>query len=135
MRPPPPAQQRLPHRPAVAAADRLRRQRPIPLLRLRPTRRLPATTDRGSGGTGAPAARRPRAGSAGTAPTATAGDGAVAVGQKAIFYEERTNVAEGSAEAGTIVWSLVQQSPGNDLPPEPAIRAEAKIPGKDLSCA
>ena len=57
----------------------------------------------------------------------------VAVGQKAIFYEERTNVAEGSAEVGTIVWSLVQQSPGNDLPPEPAIRAEAKIPGKDMS--
>ena len=53
--------------------------------------------------------------------------------QKAIFYEERTNVAEGSAEIGTIVWSVVQQSPGNDLPPEPAIRAEAKIPGKDLT--
>ena len=67
------------------------------------------------------------------APTAAAVDGAVAVAQKAIFYEERTNVAEGSAEVGTIVWSVVQQSPGNDLPPEPAIRAEAKIPGKDLT--
>jgi hypothetical protein len=67
------------------------------------------------------------------AATAAASDSPVAVGQKAIFYEERTNVAEGSAEVGTIVWSLVQQSPGNDLPPEPAIRAEAKIPGKDMS--
>ena len=56
----------------------------------------------------------------------------MAVGQKAIFYEERTSVAQGSAEPGTIVWSLVQESPGGDLPPEPAIRAEATIPGKDV---
>jgi hypothetical protein len=56
----------------------------------------------------------------------------VAVGQKAIFYEERTNVAQGSADTGTIVWSVVQESPGGDLPPEPAIRAEATIPAKDL---
>ncbi|MET0576214.1 MAG: hypothetical protein ABWZ83_10190 [Mesorhizobium sp.] len=57
---------------------------------------------------------------------------AVAVGQKAIFYEERTNVAQGSADTGSIVWSVVQESPGGDLPPEPAIRAEATIPGKNL---
>jgi len=56
----------------------------------------------------------------------------VAIGQRAIFYEERTNVAQGSAEPGNIVWSVVQESPGGDLPPEPAIRAEATIPGKDL---
>lgn len=56
----------------------------------------------------------------------------VPVGQRAIFYEERTNVAQGSAEPGNIVWSVVQESPGGDLPPEPAIRAEASIPGKDL---
>ncbi len=54
------------------------------------------------------------------------------VGQKAIFYEERTSTAQGSAERGSIVWSLVQESPGGDLPPEPAIRAEATIPGKDI---
>jgi hypothetical protein len=30
------------------------------------------------------------------------------------------------------VWTLVQESPGNGLPPEPAIRAEATIPGKDI---
>lgn len=56
----------------------------------------------------------------------------VAVGQRAIFYEERTSAAQGSAEPGTIVWSQVQESPGGDLPPEPAIRAEATIPGKDI---
>ncbi|WP_157016503.1 hypothetical protein [Mesorhizobium xinjiangense] len=63
------------------------------------------------------------------APDTSAG---VPVGQKAIFYEERTNVAEGSAENGSVVWSLVQESPGGDLPPEPAIRAEVTIPGRDL---
>jgi hypothetical protein len=64
-------------------------------------------------------------------PSATQG-AAVAVGQKAIFYEERTGSAEGSAEPGSVVWSLIQESPGGNLPPEPAIRAEATIPGKDL---
>ncbi len=57
---------------------------------------------------------------------------AVAVGQRVIFYEERTSAAEGSAEVGSIAWSLVQESPGGDLPPEPAIRAEATIPAKDV---
>jgi len=66
------------------------------------------------------------------APGTPAQQPGVAVGQRAIFYEERTNVAEGSAEPGSIVWSVVQESPGGDLPPEPAIRAEATIPGKDL---
>lgn len=63
---------------------------------------------------------------------ASADQPALAVGQKAIFYEERTSTAEGSAEPGSIVWSLVQESPGADAPPEPAIRAEASIPGKDV---
>ncbi len=61
----------------------------------------------------------------------TAADAVVPVGQKAIFYEERTN-AQGFGRAGPIVWSLVQESPGGDLPAEPAIRAEATIPGKNL---
>jgi len=70
---------------------------------------------------------------AAAAPAAdTAADPAVAVAQKAIFYEERTSASEGSAEPGTTVWSLVQESPGGDLPPEPAIRAEAVIPGRDV---
>ncbi|AZO45863.1 hypothetical protein EJ076_34660 [Mesorhizobium sp. M7D.F.Ca.US.005.01.1.1] len=74
----------------------------------------------------APASAAPAAPAA--APTETA----LPVGQKAIFYEERTSTAQGSAEPGNIVWSLVQESPGGDLPPEPAIRAEATIPGKDI---
>nr|WP_029348834.1 hypothetical protein [Mesorhizobium ciceri] len=78
----------------------------------------------------APAAPAP--GAAPAAPTAAPAETALAVGQKAIFYEERTSTAQGSAEPGSIVWSLVQESPGGNLPPEPAIRAEASIPGKDV---
>ncbi|MFD2056360.1 hypothetical protein ACFSQT_25795 [Mesorhizobium calcicola] len=66
------------------------------------------------------------------APAAAPAQTALPVGQKAIFYEERTSTAQGSAEPGNIVWSLVQESPGGELPPEPAIRAEATIPGKDI---
>jgi len=57
---------------------------------------------------------------------------ALPVGQRAIFYEERTNLTEGSADPGSIVWSLVQESPGADLPPEPAIRAEVTVPSKEI---
>ncbi|RWA64897.1 hypothetical protein [Mesorhizobium sp.] len=74
----------------------------------------------------------PAAGAAPAAPAAAPTETALPVGQKAIFYEERTSTQQGSAEPGNIVWSLVQESPGGDLPPEPAIRAEATIPGKDI---
>lgn len=80
----------------------------------------------------APAAPTTPAPVATTPPPAANEKASVAVGQKAIFYEERTNVAQGSAEPGAVVWSIVQESPGGDLPPEPAIRAEATIPGKDI---
>ena len=82
-----------------------------------------------AGAATAPAPAGTTAPAAGSTPAAQPG---VAVGQRAIFYEERTSVAQGSAEPGNIVWSVVQESPGGDLPPEPAIRAEATIPGKDL---
>jgi hypothetical protein len=86
----------------------------------------PAASAPAAPGTEAAAAASP------TAAPAAPEQPAVAVGQKAIFYEERTNVAQGSAEPGNIVWSLVQESPGGDAPPEPAIRAEANIPGKNV---
>ncbi len=54
------------------------------------------------------------------------------VGQRAIFYEERTTSSDSTAEAGATVWSVVQESPGGDLPPEPAIRAEVTVPSKGL---
>ncbi|WP_287075066.1 hypothetical protein, partial [Mesorhizobium sp.] len=61
----------------------------------------------------APAAPAPGA-APGAAPTAAPAETALAVGQKAIFYEERTSTAQGSAEPGSIVWSLVQEPPGGN---------------------
>jgi Flp pilus assembly pilin Flp len=81
---------------------------------------------------GTPAQPPVSGGEPATPPAGNANQPAVAVGQKAIYYEERTNAAEGSAESGTVVWSLVQESPGGDAPPEPAIRGEATIPGKNV---
>lgn len=78
-----------------------------------------APAEAAGAGTAAPAAAQPPAAQ-------------VAVGQKAIYYEERTSSAQGSAEGGSIVWSVVRESPGGDAPPEPAIRGEATIPAKDL---
>ncbi|WP_011582470.1 MULTISPECIES: hypothetical protein [Chelativorans] len=59
-------------------------------------------------------------------------DQSLPIGQKAIFYEERTSALEGYAENGSVVWSVVEESPGENLPPEPAIQAEATIPEKGL---
>ena len=84
------------------------------------------------GETPAPGGEEAIPGAADQAAATETADPALAVGQKAIFYEERTSASEGSAEPGSIVWSLVQESPGGNLPPEPAIRAEATIPGKDI---
>lgn len=59
-------------------------------------------------------------------------DQALPIGQKAIFYEERTSAEQGTAGTGAVVWSLVEESPGDNLPPEPAIHAEATIPEKNI---
>lgn len=83
------------------------------------------------GAAGEPATA-PSANGQGGAAAAASQEQPLAVAQRAIFYEERTNVADGSAATGTVVWSLVNESPGGGLPPEPAIRAEATIPSKDV---
>ena len=74
-----------------------------------------------------PAAGEPEQTGAGT-PDGTA----LPVGQRAIFYEERTADSQGSAEPGAVVWSIVQESRSGGPPAPPAIRAEATIPEKDL---
>jgi hypothetical protein len=56
----------------------------------------------------------------------------VAVGQKAIFYEEKTGTEAGTADQGAVVWSVVQDSPGLDQPEEPAIRGELTIPERNI---
>lgn len=56
----------------------------------------------------------------------------VPVGQKAIFYEEKTGTEAGTADQGAVVWSQVMDSPGVDQPEEPAIRGELTIPDKNI---
>ena len=98
---------------------------PPPATPAQPAEGQPATP-------GAPA--DPATGGATTpaTPDAAATQPAIPVGQKAIYYEERTSSAQGSAQPGNIVWSVVQESPGGDAPPEPAIRAEVTVPTKDV---
>lgn len=67
-----------------------------------------------------------------TSAPATSNNATLPVGQRAIFYEERTTGADSTAEAGATVWSIVQESPGGDLPAEPAIRAEVTVPSKGI---
>jgi hypothetical protein len=57
----------------------------------------------------------------------------IAVGQKVIFYEEKTGTEQGTADQGAVVWSVVQDSPGLDQPTEPAIRGEITVPDKGLN--
>ena len=67
-----------------------------------------------------------------TDPETPAEEATVAVGQQAIFYEERTTSEQGRADRGSVVWSQIEESPGGDLPPEPAIRADVTIPERDI---
>jgi hypothetical protein len=67
------------------------------------------------------------------APETPAAPAAVPVGQKAVFYEEKTGTQEGTVDTGAVVWSVVQDSPGADQPAEAAIRGEVNIPDKGVT--
>jgi hypothetical protein len=67
------------------------------------------------------------------AATETSEPQSLPVGQRAIFYQERTGAQAGTAEAGAAVWSVVQESPGGEAPLEPAVRVEASIPELGLT--
>jgi len=54
------------------------------------------------------------------------------VAQKAVFYQERTETTSGTQEGGNVVWSVVNESPSEGQPPEPAIRAVAEVPDENL---
>jgi hypothetical protein len=81
-----------------------------------------------------PAAAKPAAAvpAAPADPAAPAVPSSVPVGQKAVFYEEKTGTAEGTVDTGAVVWSMVQDSPGADQPAEAAIRGEVNIPDKGI---
>jgi hypothetical protein len=57
----------------------------------------------------------------------------VAVGQKAYLYEEGTSSDQATAEAGNVVWSVIQDKPGGNAPEEPAIHGVLEIPSKNVS--
>ena len=79
-----------------------------------------------------PAAAKPAAPdpAAPAAPETPAAPASVPVGQKAVFYEEKTGTEEGTVDTGAVVWSVVQDSPGADQPAEAAIRGEVNVPDK-----
>ncbi|KXF76216.1 hypothetical protein ATN84_15080 [Paramesorhizobium deserti] len=66
-------------------------------------------------------------------PAPAAPQAAVPVGQQAFFYEERSGQEAGSAKKGSVVWSVVQDSPGEGEPEEPAIRGEVTVPENGIS--
>ncbi len=67
-----------------------------------------------------------------TTPTQTPAQGAIPVGQRAVFYEERSANREGTQQDGNVVWSLVQEPPAEGKPAEPAIQAVADIPSTGM---
>jgi hypothetical protein len=100
----------------------------------------PAPTAAGVGGgesvaqVTTPAAAKPAAPdpAAPAAPDTPAAPASVPVGQKAVFYEEKTGTEEGTVDTGAVVWSVVQDSPGADQPAEAAIRGEVNVPEKGI---
>ncbi len=68
-----------------------------------------------------------------TGTPATSETPSVAVGQKALLYEEGSGSDQGTADAGSVIWSVVQESPADNLPAEPAIRGEMTIPEKGIN--
>ena len=74
----------------------------------------------------------PAANGANTGAATTQGQ-AVPVGQQAFFYEEQRGGETSAAIKGNVVWSVVQDSPGDGVPDEPAIRADVNFPDKKIN--
>ncbi|WP_156369237.1 hypothetical protein [Aureimonas sp. Leaf324] len=58
--------------------------------------------------------------------------GTVPVGQRAVFYEERSADREGTQQTGNVVWSLDNEPPAEGRPAEPVIRAVVDVPDTSL---
>ncbi|KAB2725317.1 transcriptional regulator [Brucella intermedia] len=52
----------------------------------------------------------------------------VAVGQQALLYEERGGAGSDSVERGNVVWSVIEESPEDGQPAQPAVRATVTMP-------
>ncbi len=57
----------------------------------------------------------------------------IPVGQPAFFYEEQRGGETSAAIKGNVVWSVVQDSPGEGVPDEPAIRADVSYPDRKIN--
>ncbi|ALN74022.1 hypothetical protein [Aureimonas sp. AU20] len=81
-----------------------------------------------------PAATTPATPEATTPPAAATppAQAPIAVGQRAVFYEERSADREGTQQDGNVVWSVVREAPAEGQPPEPAIRGVAEIPSTGM---
>ncbi|WP_182087093.1 hypothetical protein [Aureimonas sp. ME7] len=79
----------------------------------------------------ATAAATPEPPTTNASPPATA-SATVPVGQRAVFYEERSADREGTQQGGNVVWSVISEAPADGQPPEPAIRAVADVQGSNL---
>ena len=74
----------------------------------------------------------PATNGANSGPATTQGQ-AVPVGQPAFFYEEQRGGETSAAIKGSVVWSVIQDSPGEGVPDEPAIRADVSFPDKKIN--
>ncbi|WP_416356065.1 hypothetical protein ACLNGM_18510 [Aureimonas phyllosphaerae] len=81
-----------------------------------------------------PATPEPSATPAPQAPASTpqVAAGTVPVGQRAVFYEERSADREGTQQSGNVVWSLDNEPPAEGRPAEPVIRAVVDVPDSSL---
>lgn len=68
-----------------------------------------------------------------TSPAGAAQSQPIPVGQSAFFYEEQRGGETSPAVKGSAVWSVVQDSPGDGAPDEPAIRADVSFPDAKIS--
>lgn len=87
----------------------------------------------GEGTSNAPVTGTAPAGTGQSAPVINPPSPAIPVGQPAFFYEEQRSGETSAAVKGSVVWTVVQDSPGEGSPDEPAIRADANFPDAKVS--
>ncbi|HZP92063.1 MAG TPA: hypothetical protein VFB20_04180 [Burkholderiales bacterium] len=73
-----------------------------------------------------------RVGASGTA-APQAGQGAPAVAQRVVLYEEEANDPQGKRYIGSVIWKTETVSPGQGKPPELAVRADVEIPERRMN--
>lgn len=87
----------------------------------------------GEGTSNAPVTGTAPATNGSSASTANTQAETVPVGQQAFFYEEQRGGETSAAIKGNVVWSVIQDSPGEGAADEPAIRADVSFPDKKIS--